>query len=262
MGYNYFDLKDTIIMIKWIVTALFLFQIQANSAFAQNIPVQTGSFTLTQSVNSVLGTDLAETYSNMIDINDDITWEVDVPELYDPENPPGVLVYISPQNIINIPHGWLDITKKHNLIFISARNSGNKVSVNKRIIMSLIAPTLIQSKYKINTNRIYISGFSGGGRVASMVSTQFPNIFSGTIYICGVNFWEKITNQKLDMIRKNRFVFLTGTEDFNLSDTKNVYARYKKEEVKNIKLIVVAKMRHSNPNRSKFNQAIEFLDKD
>lgn len=248
-------------MVKWIVTVFYVILISNISALAQNNNVQTGYFTLSGSLNSILGEETAKPYTDMIDPDNQITWEIDVPENYDPANPPGVMVYVSPQNIINIPDGWLEITRNKNLIFIGARESGNKVLVKKRIVMSVLALPLIQSKYNINTSRIYISGFSGGGRVASMVSTRFPHIFDGALYNCGVNFWEEVSDDQLKLIKKHNYVFLTGTEDFNLQDTKSVYAKYKKAGVENIKLMVIPKMRHSNPNKSRFNKALDFLDK-
>ena len=260
MGYNYSELKDTSIMIKWIVTAVSLFLIHPYSVYAQNNNVQTGSFTLNGSLNSILGEEAAKSFVELIDPNTQITWEIDVPEDYDPTTPPGVMVYVSPQNIINIPNGWLDVTRNRNLIFIGARESGNDILVKKRIVMSIMALPLIQALYNIDTNRIYISGFSGGGRIASMVSTKYPHIFDGALYNCGVNFWEDVNDDQLNLIKRHNYVFLTGTEDFNLQDTKNVYAKYKKAGVKNIKLIVIPRMKHANPNKSRFEKAIEYVD--
>ncbi|MEZ5758960.1 MAG: hypothetical protein R3D86_12135 [Emcibacteraceae bacterium] len=247
-------------MIKWIVTALFLLLMQPYSVFAESNDAQTGYFTMSGSLNSILGEDEAKSFVDLIDPNTMITWEIDVPENYDPANPPGVMVYVSPQNSVNIPNGWLEITRNRNLIFIGARESGNKVQADNRIVMSVMALPLIQKTYKINTNRIYISGFSGGGRIASIVSTKFPHIFNGALYNCGANFWEDVNDQRLNLIKSHNYVFLTGTKDFNLDDTKNVYAKYKKAGVNKIKLMVIPRMGHSNPKKSQFENALQFLD--
>ena len=93
-----------------------------------------------------------------------------------------------------------------------------------------------------------------------MVATQYPQFFKGAIYNCGVNFWNDINEEQLNLIKNNRFVFLTGTDDFNLNDTKKVYAKYKKANVKNIDLMIIPRMGHTNPKKNRFAKAINFLD--
>ena len=138
--------------------------------------------------------------------------------------------------------------------------SGNKVQTSRRVLFAVMALPLIQQKYQLNVDRIYISGLSGGGRVASIVATEYAHMFKGAIYNCGVNFWNNKGPNEIELIKQNRFVFITGTGDFNLQDTKNIYAKYKKAGVEKIKLMVIPKMDHENPKRNKFSQAISFLD--
>ena len=245
-------------IIRLLATLCIIFIVITSPVYAQDI--KTGSYIMQSSANEILGDDLAASYASLIDLDLNITWEIDVPEDYDPANPPGIMVYISPQNIIKLPAGWLSVTREKNMIFIAARMSGNKEPVNQRIVMAILSLPLIQSSYKVDTDRIYVSGFSGGGRIASMVATNFPHIFNGALYNCGVNFWHQISPEQRELIKNNRYVFLTGSNDFNLQDTKKIYSKYKNADVKNIKLMVIARMSHSNPKRNKFSQALDFLD--
>lgn len=248
-------------MIIRITVITFLFSLTLLTfTYAQTDKNNSAPNTITSNSREILGDELSKAFAEYIDKDQPVTWEIDIPDDYDPENPPGVMVYVSPQNHINIPTGWLSVTKDKNLIWIAARMSGNDIVVNKRIIMAIMTLPLIKSKYKIDPKRIYISGFSGGGRVASMVASTYPHLFKGSLYICGTNFWQNVTDEQLADIKKNRFVFLTGSQDFNLEDTKKVYRKYKKADVNNIKLMVINRMGHSNPKRNKFKQAIEFLD--
>lgn len=222
--------------------------------------VTLGSYLHTSSVTNILGSQDATAFSEMMDINEDISWEIHVPESYNADEPPGILIYISPQNEINIPRGWLDTVEQNNLIWIAALKSGNKIIVSERIMKALLAPVILQSKYKINTNRIYITGFSGGGRVASIVASQYPHLIKGAIYNCGVNFWDNLDEEKTNLVLDNRFVFITGTKDFNLNDTKSVYGKYKDAGAQNIDLMIIKRMGHENPKKGKLDQAIKFLD--
>lgn len=236
---------------------LFIFNGTLN---AQTDEVKRGSYIYTASTLDILGTDGAETFADIIDIKELIEWEIHVPENYSPDNPPGVLIYISPQNRINIPRGWLNVTEENNLIWIAARKSGNKINVGKRVTKALLTSVILQSIYKIDTSRIYITGFSGGGRAASIVATQYPHLIKGAIYNCGVNFWGDMDQQSIEMVKNNRFVFITGTNDFNLEDTKSVFGKYRDAGVKNIDLMVVNRMGHENPSRNRLAQAIRYLD--
>ena len=42
----------------------------------------------------------------------------------------------------------------------------------------------------MNPERVYVSGLSGGGKMASMVAIDHAHLFKGAIYNCGVEFWD------------------------------------------------------------------------
>ncbi len=125
---------------------------------------------------------------------------------------------------------------------------------------ALLAPLAIGENYQVDADRTYVSGFSGGGRVASMVASEYPHVFKGAIFNCGANFWGNEKPKHYTEIRKNHYVFVTGTKDINLRDTKKVYKAYKRAKIPNIKLMVIPSMSHENPPRSKYEEAIQFLD--
>ena len=237
----------SIILIIWFAGA---------NAFAD----QKGQFEIVSNSQEIFGDELSSLYNEIIAKDENIALEIQVPENYNSENPPGIMVYTSPQNQINIPRGWLELMDTENLIWVAARESGNKTFITKRILLTLAGLQYVQENFSINSNRVYISGLSGGGRIASMVATQYPQFFKGAIYNCGVNFWNDINEEQLNLIKNNRFVFLTGTDDFNLNDNKKVYAKYKKANVKNIDLMIIPRMGHTNPKKNRFAKAINFLD--
>ena len=77
---------------------------------------QTGEYNITSNIHEILGDEIATSYTNVIEEDEEITWEIYVPENYDPNDPPGVMVYISPQNQIKTPSGWMSIMEESNLI--------------------------------------------------------------------------------------------------------------------------------------------------
>jgi len=109
-------------------------------------------------------------------------------------------------------------------------------------------------------NRMFVTGFSGGGRVASVLATQYPEVFGGAIYICGVDYWKDEQTPSVERLLQNRFVFLTGSKDFNRDETRNVYRRYLKAGAQNSMLMVLPGMSHEHPDAKAMTEALQFLD--
>ncbi len=96
--------------------------------------------------------------------------------------------------------------------------------------------------------------------MASMVASRYPDIFKGAIFNCGAEYWGDETPERLDLIRANRYVFLTGTYDQALEPTKKAHRGFRSAGVEHSKLMVIRNMTHSNPKRRDFGKAIEYLD--
>jgi hypothetical protein len=78
------------------------------------------SFTFTE----LLGAESARSYEHLIPTDEPIIWELYVPDDYDPGDPAGVLIYISPSQKGSIPNRWKPMMDEFNLIWIGANRSG------------------------------------------------------------------------------------------------------------------------------------------
>ncbi|MBN1457668.1 MAG: hypothetical protein JW912_07445, partial [Sedimentisphaerales bacterium] len=163
------------------------------------------------------------------------SFEVYMPESYDPNTSFGLLVWISPSPDGNIKHcqGSKELMDKHKLIWIGANNSGNQEDVNKRRIpLALDAAYNMQKLYNIDRDRVYVAGLSGGGRVASITAFHHSDVYDGGIFIIGANCWVKMAVPGQDgfwnagctkprqgfLVRAKKFgryVLLTGDTDGN-----------------------------------------------
>jgi len=236
---------------------------QDGDAFENNAPVtgpRSGEFQASFTVTELLGATSAQYYESIIPTDELIEWEIYVPESYKHERPAGVLVYISPTPKGSIPKQWKSLMDAHNLIWIGANRSGNRVPVPRRVVYALTALAAIDRNYKVDVERVYLTGFSGGGKAASVTSAQYPQIFKGAIFNCGARFWGSETPERLEQIVTNRYVFITGTYDHNLELTKKVFRAYQSAGVEHSKLMVIRNMTHSNPKSKYLEKAIEFLD--
>ena len=149
---------------------------------------------------------------------------------------------------------------EHNLIWISANKSGNRVLVPRRVLLATLAIMVAERSYAVDAQRLYISGFSGGGKIASMVATDYAQTFKGGIFICGVEFWQVERPRYFEYMKSNHYVFLTGDYDQALEPTKQVFRAYRRAGIESTKLMVVRNMGHTTPKYSDLAKAIVFLD--
>ena len=169
--------------------------------------VQTGEFQLTFTLAEVAGADSARALGTIIPPDEPITWEIYVPEGYDPEKPAGLMVYISPSRSGEIPRRWKSVMDNRNIIWIAANHSGNRIRAIRRATYALAAPTVAGKHYDIDPERIYLSGLSGGGRMAGMVAAVYPQVFKGAIFNCGIDFWGEDLPEQFEIFKQNYFVF-------------------------------------------------------
>jgi predicted peptidase len=198
--------------------------------------------------------------ADVIKAEEEITWKMYVPQTYDPQKPPGLMVYISPTPKGWMPRKWQSVMDEKNLIWISANESGNRIVNVRRILFAVLGPQVAGRNYAIDSDRIYLSGFSGGGKVASTVAIDFANLFKGAIYICGVLHWKRNPPALYDQVKANRYVFLTGQDDFNKDLTKTIYRKYQIAGLRNIHLMDIPGMSHDLPGTKDFRRALNYLD--
>ncbi|MGH8221754.1 MAG: prolyl oligopeptidase family serine peptidase, partial [Woeseiaceae bacterium] len=220
----------------------------------------TGNRVLTLTLADLLSGEAAAAVEGVVQADESIEWQMYVPPNYEPSRPAGLLVYVSPTQSGEIPRGWSDVLDRRNLIWIGADRAGNAERVARRVLLALLAAPAARRDYAIDPERVYISGLSGGGKVASMIATDQAQLFRGAIYNCGVEVWDTDEPAGLEEMRQNRYVFVTGTYDQALEPTKRAYRAYKRAGVENAKLMVIRHMTHRNPDSYDFEEALIYLD--
>jgi hypothetical protein len=110
--------------------------------------------------------------------------------VYVPSNPPtkgyGLLVFVPPWEGATLPRGWAAILDRQGVIFVSAANSGNAANVlDRREPLALLAAHNIMRRFRVDPERTYIGGFSGGSRIALRLALAFPDLFRGAFLNAG-----------------------------------------------------------------------------
>ena len=204
------------------------------------------------------------------------SFDILLPKSWNAREPFGLFIWIGAGNSTAIPKEWVKILDEHRLIFVAARNSGNRRNLFDRVRLAIDANHNLRQLYKIDGRRVYVSGFSGGSRVASMLGVAWGDMFSGTICCMGVNFYTDIeapdgktyglsylpNEQLLPIVKKAcRYSLITGEKDFNLPNTRGVFENgFQKEGFLNTQILEVPAHGHKTPPAESLEKAIEFLD--
>jgi len=110
--------------------------------------------------------------------------------VYVPQRVPGagyaLLVFVPPWNDARLPDGWAPVLDQEGVVFVAAARSGNDQNVlGRRMPLALLAEQNAASRYRIDPQRVFVAGFSGGSRVALRLALAYPDIFHGAILNAG-----------------------------------------------------------------------------
>jgi hypothetical protein len=108
-----------------------------------------------------------------------LSFEVFVPPTYRPDAPHGLFVWLG---VTDVSPTWLKVLARHKLILVGANT--------RRGHPALYGPPLdavhnLKKLYNIDPNRVYASGFSAGGALATMMVRGFPEVFRGGLFLYG-----------------------------------------------------------------------------
>jgi len=204
------------------------------------------------------------------------SFSVYVPSGYDPEGEPyGVVVWISPFDSGSIPEGLRSVFDERRLIWIAPNNAGNSRHLFPRSGLALDAAENITRAYHIDSDRVFVSGLSGGGRMAAMLAVDYPDVFSGGFPIIGVTTYLEVRMETTpgllvtrypepsrDMLRRARrqpFVIMTGSGDFNREECRLTAAAYEREGFEHLHFIDIDGMGHEMPSPENFARGLDLL---
>ncbi|MGH6890478.1 MAG: PHB depolymerase family esterase [Rhizomicrobium sp.] len=144
--------------------------------------------------------------------------------LYVPAREPpqgyGLVVFVMPWDAARLPDGWAPVLDERGLIFVSAARSGNDQSaVGRREPLAVLSEQNVVQRYRIDPQRIYVAGFSGGSRVALRLALAYPDLFRGAVLNASSDPIGTAAVQlpPKDLFRqfqeRSHFVYVTGDRD-------------------------------------------------
>jgi pimeloyl-ACP methyl ester carboxylesterase len=107
--------------------------------------------------------------------------------LYVPDTGPGprgygLVVFVPPWRNAAVPRRWRKVLNEHGVLFVTAANSGNDaLEIPRRVALALHEYANVSKAFRVDPERVYIAGFSGGGRVALRMAIGYPDVFRGAL---------------------------------------------------------------------------------
>jgi len=204
------------------------------------------------------------------------TFSLHVPEDYDPgADGFGVVVWVSPADRGGIPEELKPVFDARHLIWIGPNGAGNSRHIFKRSGMALDAATNVAAVYRVDPDRIFVAGLSGGGRIAAMSAVAYPDVFSGGLPIAGVTTFLDVPLESdpgrlvlrfprpeepvLERARRQPFVVVTGSGDFNREECRLAAAAYQRDGFTAVRLLDIEGMGHEMPPPEDLGRALDLL---
>ena len=204
------------------------------------------------------------------------SWVVSAPTAAAEGEPHGLFVFISPRNQGSIPGNWQETLEENRLIWVGPNEAGNRISTPWRVAVALESIDLATRRYTIDPDRIYISGHSGGARVASTVAFFHPDRFTGGVYFAGVNWYEPTPPQGgrflqpsigkppeavLELARdRSRHVIVQGTDDNVATYVPSLWNVIKQSDFRTFEYLSVEGQGHGLPNAEWLDRGLAVLD--
>lgn len=203
-------------------------------------------------------------------------FRIEIPSAQETNRVRGLFVWISPGDDGSFPPIWQEELVKHNLILLAPLQTGDQRHPIDRLRVALDGTCNVCRKYRIDRRRIYVAGYAGGARMASMLGIACGDIFTGTLCICGVNFH---LNVPVDGIQyypgsfypnpeivqsartRGRFVLITGEGDPESDKIKAVAdLGFRCDRFKNVTLLQVPGIGQTTPEAATLDHALALLE--
>jgi predicted esterase len=174
-------------------------------------------------------------------------YQLFVPRDYDEKKLWPLVAFVSPGDD---PLGWRPWQKaceKAGALFCAPYGAGNNCPAGQRTRLVLDMLDDVRRHYRIDPDQTYLSGFSGGGRMACTIGFALPEYFGGVVAIGGTNPLPHLDALRHRVRDRLSVAFVTGESDFNRRECEVLMAPLFTQLGIRSKLWLVPRMGHSLP---------------
>ena len=202
-----------------------------------------------QNIPGIKPADKGKVISGVVCLKDpSVSYALYLPSGYSQERKSPLILAFDPHGSGNLPlEQYKRLAEGYGYIMIGSENSKNGQQINETqaIINSLMEEIVL--RYSVDTSRIYVMGFSGGARVASLVALYRGGI-KGMIG-CGAGFAGS------DQPARFRFDYIgmAGNADFNMNELTGLDGQLEQANFRHVLIIFDGK--HEWPPAETMEQA-------
>jgi hypothetical protein len=199
---------------------------------------------------------------------------VRLPRGFDPRQPCGLLVYIDPGAVSKAHEFMHQAADELGLVIVAPERVGNGVYAPDRWQAALDAVATVSARVRIDPRRVYITGISGGGQIATHMCLCFPEVFAGAVPIVALGSYENIPigngtmwqgtfgkprREVFTLAKERRLCAITGGRDFNRRVVREG-ARILTRDGISIRVNDYEDMGHEAPSPERFAEALRWVD--
>jgi predicted esterase len=175
-------------------------------------------------------------------------YQLYIPKSYKKDAPAPLILFISPSDGPQGVKPWQKVCDQEGALFASPYGAGNSTALGLRTRIILDVLDDVRRQHAIDPDRTYITGFSGGGRMACAIGFTLPEYFGGVVPICGTNPIGGTTYLRHRIEERLSVALVTGETDMNRKENEDVMHPWFKEINIRSKLWVVPKLGHAIPS--------------
>lgn len=190
------------------------------------------------------------------------TYELFVPSKVSSRQAAPLIVFIPPSPQSSICRQWKATCEKRGVILAGVHNVANRVDMPQRVRIVMDVLDDVRRKFRIDPERTYLSGFSGGGRVACSIAFALPEYFGGVIPVCAGGNLRQESWLRHRVISRLSIAQLTGQGDFNRGECERLHQTEMDEIGVRCRTWVVPKLGHGIPNSSVLEETLTWLEED
>jgi predicted esterase len=198
-----------------------------------------------------------------------------IPRGYDPRSPAGLVVWASPTPSGEIPPLFDAALDDARIFAVGVDNAGNDRDVPDKFQLMFDAVATVSRRYHIDPRRVYIVGMSGGGKVSSILTLCFPEVFRGAMPIVGLAshhelpaewgehrqaYFSRPKGRAVQLATARPIAVITGPGDFNYREMMVRRNLLRREGFSLVEVFEGSRMGHELPPASLFRRALEFVD--
>lgn len=207
---------------------------------------------------------------------------IHVPPSYSGTDPYGLIVFVDASDeVSSLPTGWQIELDARRYIFVAAQNSGNDQIRGRRLGLAVLGALEVMKQYRVDPQRVFVAGFSGGARMAGMLGFYQSELFQGTIQNCGADFYRSVpiaqATSQVDTTGKPygvleasqddiagakhvKFALVTGSNDFRHGNVLDIFHGGFEQDGFQAKLFDVPGMGHDTCNAETLIRILDFLE--